>query len=116
MFFWGWTFVMLSGSDFPPPSGFYKIVLLIVVLDLIQSVYLLYFLPQLREGKKGLAVRTLSFFAFGEVILSSFFLFFNTGITLAQGLPWLILITKITFLYGVAFWFLNRLLVRKRKG
>lgn len=103
---------MLSGSDFPPPSGFYKIVLLILGLDFIQYGYLRYFLPNLRERKKGLAVRTFLFFGFGGVILSSFFVFISTDITPAQGLPWLIIITTVSFLYGLAFWFLNRFLVR----
>lgn len=115
LFFVGWTFIMLSGADFPPPTGFYKIVLLILILDFIQFQYLRYFLPRLRQRRKRLFAQNLLFFGMGSVIVAVVLMRTGSSITFAQSLPWIVIVTLMGVIYGGAFWVLNLMLTRRAR-
>ena len=58
---------MLLGADFPPPSGYIWMAILIAVLDYIQYKYLRSFLIELRRDKKKSFIDNTIFFLIGGV-------------------------------------------------
>jgi hypothetical protein len=115
MFLIGWLIVFLLGADFPPPIGFIWLVLLIIVLDIIQSFYLKnYFLMHIENNKntKLFFMNALYYLAGGLIIaiLTSISNFQSVG--LLNTLIWIIVLTLVGVLYGIIFWVFNILLFR----
>lgn len=117
LFFFGWTFIMLLGADFPPPIGFIWVVLLICVLDIIQYKYLYFFLKQIHKKRKNLFLLNLIFFFFGGVIISIFTLAVSSSALLIMNswdiIIWISCVISVGVLYGVFFWVFNQLLLAK---
>lgn len=120
VFFIGWILILLLGADFPPPIGFLWLVLLIAVLDFIQYKYLRVILPQLKERKK-LFLKNLFFFTVGGALVALFTLIIRYKITMKMNVTdiiiWSIVITVVSVIYGICFWFFNLCLLKvQQKG
>ncbi|MGH4140472.1 hypothetical protein [Clostridium sp.] len=115
-FFFGWTIIFLLGADKPPPIGFLWLVLLTAFLDGIQFLYLKVFLPKLFCSANKLFIKNLMFSTFGGlavgllVILINFQQFLSIG--LLNNAIWLAVITIVGLLYGIFFYWFNRILMR----
>lgn len=112
IFFFGWSIIMLLGADSPPPKNFYLLIILILILDLIQVKYLQYFLPRIRKGEKKFFLKNMLFYSFGGFLLSLLIFFGNSGPTLEVVIPWILIISVVSLIYGIFFWFLNGILIR----
>lgn len=67
MFFVGWIIIFLLGADKPPPVGFWNIVVLLIVLDIIQGFYLSYLLRNITIGPTFIK-NTFLFFLAGIIV------------------------------------------------
>lgn len=107
---------MLLGADFPPPSGYIWMVILIAVLDYIQYRYLRGFLLELRKDKKKSFIDNIIFFLIGGIAISALILIVRLNLTLAQPfVNWVTFIVVVTFvglIYGIIFWIFNYILVK----
>lgn len=116
LFFIGWNGIILLGSDFPPPSGYIWMAILITVLDYIQYKYLRGFLIELRRDKKKSFIDNTIFFLIGGVAISSLILIVRLNLMLSQPfVDWITFIIVVTFIgviYGVLFWIFNYILVK----
>lgn len=113
LFFGGWVIIFLLGADFPPPMGFIWLVLLIFVLDIVQTHYLRqYFLPHIENEKKTkLFIRNTLFYFLGGLIISILTVLSNfQTIGALSTLIWIAMVTVVGVFYGIAFWFFNILL------
>lgn len=103
---------MLLGADFPPPSGFYKMVLLIVGLAIIQFAYLWFILPKIRRKDKHTFLLHLVFYLLGGILTSILMIIVVNpqvmAVTLNDGLMWGGIITLVSLIYSVALWFLMK--------
>ncbi|MBC5630565.1 hypothetical protein H8S20_17040 [Clostridium sp. NSJ-6] len=116
LFFIGWNGVMLLGADFPPPSGYIWMAILIAVLDYIQYKYLRSFLIELRRNKKKSFIDNTIFFLIGGVAISSLILIVRLNLMLSQPfvdwITFIIVVTLVGVIYGVLFWIFNYILVK----
>lgn len=72
VFFIGWVTIFLLGADFPPPMGFIWIVLLILILDVIQSYYLRVFFNKTRDSEQVETVfKNALFYLIGGLIIAT---------------------------------------------
>lgn len=110
-----WTGIMLLGADFPPPSGFWKIIFLIIVLAGIQYIYLTYLFRKMLVMKTF--IKNILFFLLGGIITSIVsILFFGTEIISKKNfIICTSMITMVSIIYGICFWSINYLLKRKYK-
>lgn len=105
-FILGWTVIFLLGADFPPPSGFWKIILLVIILALIQSRYLKYLLKDKFNMK--LFFKNIIFFFIGGICIScSMFIFNNRNVFMQASIIWIAVVTTISIVYGILFWLFN---------
>ena len=114
-FFIGWTVLLLSGADFPPPTGFIWLVILVLFLDVIQYFYLnIYFLKRIKRHKKfKLFLANSLFYLFGGFIVAACTtlpVFPTIGQT--NSIIWMTVITTVSILYGIIFWVFNWSLYR----
>ncbi|MDY5112867.1 MAG: hypothetical protein SPE66_04050 [Bilifractor sp.] len=107
VFFFGWTAILMAGADFPPPKGFYRLVILIAVLDIIQTLYLKWLAKRLIKGRTFLLNEL--FFCTAGTILAVIFILFNGGFRSESGI-WVGIITAVSVGYGTIFWSINRLI------
>ena len=116
LFFIGWNGIIILGSDFPPPSGYIWMAILIAVLDYIQYKYLRGFLIELRRDKKKSFIDNTIFFLIGGVAISSLILIVRLNLMMSQPfVDWITFIIVVTFIgviYGVLFWIFNYILVK----
>lgn len=107
---------MLLGADFPPPSGYIWMAILIAVLDYIQYKYLRGFLIELRRDKKKSFIDNTIFFLIGGVAISSLILIVRLNLMLSQPfvdwITFIIVVTLVGVIYGILFWFFNYILVK----
>ncbi|MCH4890844.1 hypothetical protein EZV73_24910 [Acidaminobacter sp. JC074] len=117
LFFIGWTLIMFLGADFPPPIGFIWVILMIGILDFIQHKYLISFLPRLRHKEKWLFIKNLFFFMFGGLVISLVSLLTDISLMMEMGFInitiWVIVITCVTSIYSIFFWFFNKYLISR---
>ena len=115
MFLIGWVIIFLLGADFPPPIGFMGVVLLIIILDYIQYLYLKkYFLESIMHQKPIKSfLMNLLFYFIGGFLLSSFLSLFQLKIVgIENALIWVFVVTLAGSGYGICFWIWNKILVR----
>lgn len=108
----------LHTLDFPPPIGFIWLVLLILILDVVQSYYLkLYFLKHI-ENKKKIKLFSVNFlfYLIGGLItaISTSMFHFNTS-GLANTLLWSGVVTFVGVFYGIVFFIFNIILFKRMK-
>lgn len=113
LFIVGWTIIFLLGADFPPPEGFWKIIMLVVILDLIQIPYLYDLLTHI--NMKPTFFKNFLFFICGGVIVSLLTSRKNVGGDLKQRMIWILMVTFVSIVYGNVLWFVNRLFVKSIK-
>lgn len=68
LFFVFWIVVFLLGADFPPPVGFWKIVVLTLILDIVQAFYLRFLLKNITT--RPTYIINSIFFVLGGIIVS----------------------------------------------
>lgn len=113
LFFVVWTIIFLLGADFPPPVGFGVIVMIILILDIIQLLYLRFLLKNITH--RPTYIINSIFFVFGGIIVSL------PGIlqedTDVQGKVILVsVITIISVIYGNVFWIFNKIVKTKENA
>lgn len=106
----GWILILLAGADFPPPRGFYRLVILIILLDLVQQLYLQWLCKNLIMRRTFLLSQLL-FLATG-VAVAVLFILCNGGFQKESGI-WTGIIAAVSVVYGTAFWIIHRLLAAK---
>ncbi|HBB60182.1 MAG TPA: hypothetical protein DCZ61_00135 [Lachnospiraceae bacterium] len=106
----GWILILLAGADFPPPRGFYRLVILIILLDLVQQLYLRWLCKNLIMRRTFL-LNELLFLAAG-VVVAVLFVLCNGGFQKESGI-WTGVIAAVSVVYGTAFWIIHRLLAGK---
>ena len=112
-FFVAANVVMLTGSDFPPPVGFWKVTLAAFVLAVCQWVYTGVLLRQMAAHgfAKTFVPNLLLFVAAGIGTVLAFALL-NGGLHEGGGL-WLGMIAFCFAVYGAVFWTVNCLICRR---
>lgn len=104
IFIIGATTIMLLGADFPPPRGFVKMLVSIIVVAVIQWCYLKWLL--LHINNKGSWLATIGVFAgLGAVV--TMFLIVSTGKSIGDYPTLIVLVTIIAAIYGLALWLIN---------
>lgn len=115
-FFFGWIIIFLLGADKPPPIGFLWLVLLTGFLDGIQYLYLKVFLPKLFCSANKLFIKNLMFSTFGGLVVGLLVMIVNFKQFLSSGLLnnviWLAVLTIVGLVYGIYFYWFNRILIR----
>ena len=101
---------MLLGADFPPPKGFAWVIFGIAVLDFLQWLYLAWLLDAMRH-RKTFALNLVLFLIVG--FITGLLTAFLNGKIIAEMTIWLIIITFVSVVYGVIFWSINLLIVKK---
>ena len=109
LFFFSWTLIMLSGADFPPPSGFIWLILIIAVLSILQWFYLGWLLKTILQRKTFL-LNLLLFCCTGFV--TALLLVILNGSFTAEIWIWFLIIMTAAAGYGSLFWLINRLLLK----
>ena len=110
VFFVGWTIILLLGADFPPPEGFIWVIFGIAVLDFLQWLYLGWLLNALRYRKTFV----LNFVLFTIVgFITALLTAFLNGRVISETMIWFIIIMSVSAIYGVIFWSINLLIVKK---
>lgn len=112
VFLLGWIIIFLLGADFPPPKGFWKIVCLVVVLDVIQYFYLRYLLKII--NKEPTFFKNISFFGIGGIAVSIVTNIRNVGIKFDLFFIWMLAITGVSIIYGIVFWCVNKFITNKK--
>ncbi len=107
VFFLGWTAVLLAGADFPPPGGFYRLVIVVGVSDIVQAIYLKWLLKNLIMRHTFLLNEV--FFCAAGIIVAVMFILCNGGFRSGFGI-WIGIVTAVSVGYGTAFWCVNRLI------
>ena len=110
VFFVGWTIILLLGADFPPPEGFIWVIFGIAVLDFLQWLYLGWLLNALRHRKTFV----LNFVLFTIVgFITALLTAFLNGRVISEMMIWFSIIMSVSAIYGVIFWSINLLIVKK---
>ena len=105
--------VMLAGSDFPPPVGFWKVTLAAFVLAVCQWVYTGVLLRQMAaHGFAKTFVPNLLLFVAAGIGTALAFALLNGGLHEGGGL-WLGMIAFCFAVYGAVFWTVNCLICRR---
>ena len=112
-FFVAANVVMLTGSDFPPPVGFWKVTLAAFVLAVCQWVYTGVLLRQMAaHGFAKTFVPNLLLFVAAGIGTALAFALLNGGLHEGGGL-WLGMIAFCFAVYGAVFWTVNCLIFRR---
>ena len=105
--------LMLAGSDFPPPVGFWKVTLAAFVLAACQWFYVGIFLRRMAaHGFAKTFVPNLLLFAFAGISTALAFVLLNGGLHEGGGI-WLGMIAFCFAMYGTAFWAVNCMICRR---
>ena len=110
VFFAGWTAVMLLGADFPHPEGFIWVIFGIAVLDFMHWLYLGWLLDVLRH-RKTFALNLVLFSIAG--LITALLTAVLNGKIISETIIWFIIITLASAVYGIIFWSINCLIVKK---
>lgn len=116
--FLGWIIIFLLGADFPPPIGFIWMVLLVFILDIVQSYYLKkYFLVRIKNRKNiKLFFMNALFYLAGSLIVAGSIAIVNfQKMGLMNALIWTAVVTLVGVLYGSIFCVFNIILFRTIK-
>ena len=108
-----WIIIFLLGADFPPPLGFWKIGILVIIIALIQSIYLKC-LFKYKMNKKSFINNILFFISGGFLVALFTSLPFNTN-NLQNIIIWFTVIIVVSIIYGMFFWVINYLIIKKTK-
>ncbi|MEG0163826.1 hypothetical protein [Anaerorhabdus sp.] len=112
----GWIIIFLLGADFPPPSGFWKVVLVVILLAIIQSIYLKYLFKNIFDIKSFLK-NTIFFFVGGLLVaLCSMIILPGNHGNNQISIIWIALITSVCIVYGILFWFVNYFLQKNKNN
>lgn len=110
LFFVVWTIIFLLGADFPPPVGFWIIVAVILILDIIQLLYLRFLLKNITT--RPTYIINFIFFVLGGIIVSLPAIW--QADTDVQGKVILVsVITIVSVIYGNVFWIFNKIVKTK---
>lgn len=110
-FFVGWIIIFLLGADKPPPVGFWNIIVLLIVLDIIQGFYLIYLLRNITI-RPTFIKNTLLFFLAG-ILISGITALASGMYDLKNGFIWIGVVTAVSVLYGLIFWLTNWWIIKR---
>lgn len=116
IFIVSWTIIMLLGADFPPPSGFWIVIIGILILACIQWFYMNWILARIYLIK-SLFISILIFASIGLIDAVAMALLLSQNFY-DSFIIWLSICTIVAALYGLIFWFSNRVVYNhiKRKS
>lgn len=114
LFFIGWIIIFLLGSDFPPPIGFYQVVLLTALLALVQRQYLMFLLPRLVQS--GFFIANTGLFLAVGLLLGLITGLLGGYESVSQWAIWLGFIVSVSTIYGMLFWLVNQWLVNRNRN
>ena len=107
LFVIGATTIMLLGADFPPPRGFVKILMSIIVVAIIQWCYLKWLLLHINH-RSSLLVTIVLFACLGAVV--TVFLIASTGKLIGDYTVLITIVTISAVIYGFILWLVNFIL------
>lgn len=111
-FFIGWLILFLLGADKPPPVGFWNIVVLLIVLDIIQGLYLSYLLRNMTI--KPTFKKNALLFILAGILVSGISAVISGSYDLKNAFIWIGVVTAVSVLYGSFFWAVNWWNVKRR--
>ena len=111
-FFVGWIIIFLLGADKPPPVGFWNIVVLLIVLDIIQGYYLSYLLRNIMV--RPTFIKNIFLFFLAGIIVSGITAITSGTYDLINVFIWIGLVTTVSVLYGFFFWVINWWIAKKK--
>lgn len=101
-----WIVVFLLGADFPPPVGFWKIVVLTLILDIVQAFYLRFLLKNITT--RPTYIINSIFFVLGGIIVSLPAIW-QTDTEVQSKVIWVSIVTFVSVIYGNIFWIFNKI-------
>lgn len=111
LFFVIWSVIFRLGADPLLPSGFWKILLLIVILDCFEFIYFLILLaPRIAHKKQSFILNELLFTVVSMLValsVSGLDNWFQDG-----KYVWFLVVTFVGLIYGTVFWLGNYLILR----
>lgn len=102
-----WLLLLLWGADFPPPKGFWVLVLLLFLLISCQYYFFLWTWSNM--ARKSSLLWTLLFFALGGSLTGLILMFPSlSALPLPSIFLGLTFLSLIASLYGLVIWLINR--------
>ncbi|WP_223110644.1 hypothetical protein [Paenibacillus sinensis] len=116
-FFSFWTIFFFALADKPPPAGFYWLMAILFVYDILLYIYLDDFIESLVKKRRGVFLRNLLYFSLGGLVFCLILSVIVINIVSNVGNEGYLIsaytTTAVGFLNGLCFYFFNKLLLKK---
>ncbi|KAA8817712.1 hypothetical protein EMB92_04045 [Bifidobacterium callitrichos] len=110
--FLGWVVVFALGSDRPVPPGFWKLVVLVGVLLVVQFLYVRRLLADMLLAQPTFRRNEVMFAVAGVSLAVLTGWWWHTDFTGMAGVIWLVVVAVVGLVYGTVLWTVNRTFVR----
>ena len=110
--FLGWVVVFALGADRPVPPGFWKLVVLVGVLMVVQFLHVRRLLADMLLAQPTFRRNEAMFAVAGVVLAVLTGWWWHADFTGMAGVIWLVVVAGVGLVYGTVLWAVNRMLIR----